>query len=218
AVLGGSGTQGIQEALQGNPDITWEKSNKTDIGFEAGLWKGLLGIEADYFYEKRSNMLVSIGNALPAEYGISTGLTNGGIMSNHGIDLTLTSTGNITKDLRYDVKGTFTFARNKLLKVYENSATYNNPNRRQTGRPLNTQFGLKATGYYSAADFSPDGSLKSGEPVPSFGPVQPGDLKYADLSGPNNKPDGVIDANDITVVGKPSVPEILFGLEPRLYY
>jgi len=218
AVLGGSGTQGIQEALQGNPAITWEKSNKTDVGFEAGLWKGLLSIEADYFYEKRSNMLVSIGNALPAEYGISTGLTNGGIMSNHGIDLTLTSAGNITKDLRYDVKGTFTFARNKLLKVYENSATYNNPNRRQTGRPLNTQFGLKATGYYSAADFNPDGSLKSGEPVPSFGPVQPGDLKYADLSGPNNKPDGVIDANDITVVGKPSVPEIMFGLEPRLYF
>jgi TonB-linked SusC/RagA family outer membrane protein len=218
AVLGGNGTQGIQEALQGNPDITWEKSTKTDIGVEAGLWKGLLTIEADYFHEKRSNMLVSIGNALPAEYGISTGLTNGGIMSNHGIDLTLTSAGNITKDLRFDVKGTFTFARNKLLKVYENSATYNNPNRRQTGRPLGTQFGLKATGYYSANDFNPNGTLKPGEPVPSYGPVQPGDLKYADLSGPNGKPDGVIDANDITVVGKPSTPEILFGLEPRLYY
>lgn len=218
AVLGGSGTQGIQEALQGNPDITWEKSTKTDIGVEAGLWKGLLSIEADYFYEKRSNMLVSIGNALPAEYGISTGLTNGGIMSNHGIDLTVNSAGNITKDLRFDVKATFTFARNKLLKVYENSATYNNPNRRQTGRPLNTQFGLKATGYYNDADFDPNGTLKAGIPIPTYGTVHPGDLKYADLSGPNGKPDGVIDANDITVVGKPSTPEIMFGLEPRLFY
>lgn len=217
-VINGSATQGIQEALQGNPDITWEKSNKTDIGMEAILWKGLLGIEADYFNEKRSNMLVSIGNALPAEYGIGTGLVNGGIMSNHGIDLTLTSAGKLSKDLRFDIRGTFTFARNKLLKVYENSATYNNPNRRQTGRELGTQFGLKATGYYSAADFNPDGTLKAGLPVPGFGPVHPGDLKYADISGPNGKPDGKIDANDQAAIGYPSTPEIIFGLEPHVFY
>ena len=218
AVLNGVSTQGIQEALQGNPDITWEKSNKTNIGVEAGFWKGLLGIEADYFYEKRSNMLVSLGNALPGEYGIGTGLTNGGIMSNHGIELTITSVGKLSKDVSYDLKGTFTFARNKLLKVYENSATYNNPNRRQTGRALGTQFGLKALGYYSAADFNPDGSLKGGIPVPSFGPIHPGDIKYADISGPDGKPDGKIDANDQTAIGYPSTPEIIFGLEPRIFY
>lgn len=218
AVLNGVSTQGIQEALQGNPDITWEKSNKTNIGVEAGFWKGLLGIEADYFYEKRSNMLVSLGNALPGEYGIGTGLTNGGIMSNHGIEWTITSVGKLSKDVSYDLKGTFTFARNKLLKVYENSATYNNPNRRQTGRALGTQFGLKALGYYSAADFNPDGSLKGGIPVPSFGPIHPGDIKYADISGPDGKPDGKIDANDQTAIGYPSTPEIIFGLEPRIFY
>lgn len=218
AVLNGLSTQGIQEALQGNPDITWEKSSKTNIGVEAVFWKGLLGIEADYFHEKRSNMLVSIGNSLPGEYGIGTGLTNGGIMTNHGIDLTITGMGKLSKDLSFDIKGTFTFARNKLLKVFENSATFSNPNRRQTGRPLNTQFGLKALGYYSAGDFNPDGTLKAGIPVPGYGPVHPGDLKYADISGPNGKPDGQIDANDQAVIGYPSTPEIIFGLEPRIFY
>ncbi|HEY8972094.1 MAG TPA: TonB-dependent receptor [Puia sp.] len=218
AVINGSATQGIQEALQGNPAITWEKSNKTDVGLEATLWKGLLGLEADYFYEKRSNMLVSIGNALPGEYGIGTGLTNGGIMSNHGIDLTITSVGKLSRDISFDVKATFTYAHNKLLKVYENSATYSNPNRRQTGRELGTQFGLKALGYYSTADFNPDGTLKAGIPVPSFGPIHPGDIKYEDISGPNGKPDGKIDANDQAVIGRPSTPEIIYGLEPRIFY
>ncbi|MCR8560652.1 TonB-dependent receptor [Mucilaginibacter sp. BJC16-A38] len=217
AVLAGQATQGLYEALQGNPNITWEKANKTDVGFEASLWKGALSIEADYFYEKRSNMLVSIGNSLPGEYGIGTGLVNGGIMSNHGVDLTITSSKRFSDDLRLDITGTFTFARNKLLQVYETSATYNNPNRRQTGRPINTPFGYQALGYFTAADFNADGTLKAGIPVPTFNAtVHPGDIRYADLSGPNGKPDGKIDANDQTVIGHPNTPEIIYGLEPRL--
>jgi TonB-linked SusC/RagA family outer membrane protein len=212
AVIGGSATQGISEALQGNPGITWEKSNKTDIGFDASLGKGAFGIEADYFIDKRSNMLVRIGGALPAEYGIGVGLQNGGIMRNQGIDLTLTSFKSFSNGLRLDIKGTFTFARNKLLQIYESAATYSNPNRRQTGRPYNTQFGLKAIGYYTQGDFG-GGTLKPGIPVPSFGPVQAGDIQYADLNH-----DGKIDANDITDIGHPNTPEMIYGLEPRLTY
>ncbi len=217
AVIGGTATQGINEALQGNPEITWEKSNKTDVGFETSLWGGVLGAEVDYFYEKRSNMLVGIGNALPAEYGIGVGLVNGGIMENHGVDLTLTSFKQFSNDLRLDLKGTFTFAQNKLLQIYENSATYDNPNRRQTGRPYNEQFGLKATGYFTPADFVDANAavpvLKPGIAVPSYGAVHPGDIQYSDLNH-----DGRIDANDITDIGHPSTPSIVYGLEPRLTY
>jgi TonB-linked SusC/RagA family outer membrane protein len=212
AVLNGSATQGINEALQGNPLITWEKSKKTDVGFEATLWKGALGIEADYFIDKRTNMLVPITAALPAEYGIGVGLVNGGIMQNHGIDLTLTSGKTFSNGLTLDIRGTFTFAQNKLLQIYENAATFNNPNRRQTGRPYNTEFGLKAIGLYSQGDFA-NGNLKSGLPVPSYGGVQAGDVQYADLNH-----DGKIDDNDITHIGHPNTPEIIYGLDPRLTY
>ncbi|WP_316837273.1 TonB-dependent receptor [Pedobacter nutrimenti] len=218
AVIDGQATQGLYEALQGNPNITWEKSTKTNVGFEASLWKGILSVEMDYFHEKRANMLVSIGNSLPGEYGIGTGLVNGGIMTNHGIDVTLKSTHQFSSDLRLDLTGTFTFAKNKLLQVYETDATYNNPNRRITGRALNTQFGYQALGYFTSADFNNDGTLKTGIPNPTFGPVHPGDLRYADLSGPDGKPDGKIDANDQTVIGKPKTPEIIYGFEPRLTY
>jgi TonB-linked SusC/RagA family outer membrane protein len=221
-IIGNNITQGISENLQGNPNITWEKSTKTNLGLEGTFFRGLLGVEADYFYEKRSNFLVTIGAVLPAEYGVSTGQVNGGILANHGVELTLTSFKNFSNDLRLDVKGTFTFAKNKLLQVFENASTYNNPNRRITGRPLGEQFGLKALGYYTADDFvNPNIQfpvLKPGIPVPNFGQVRPGDLKYADLSGPNNVPDGKVDANDITDIGHPQTPQIIYGLEPRLTY
>jgi TonB-linked SusC/RagA family outer membrane protein len=218
AVINGSATQGLAEALQGNPNITWEKANKTDIGLEGSFWKGALAFEADVFYEKRSNMLVGIGNSLPAEYGIGVGLINGGVMENRGVDLTISSYKEFSNGLRLDVKGTFTYAKNKLLNFFENNATANNPNRRQTGRPLGEQFGLKASGYFKESDFNADGTLKSGIAVPSYGKVHPGDLQYQDISGPAGKPDGKIDANDITDIGHPTTPQIIYGLEPRVAF
>jgi hypothetical protein len=114
--------------------------------------------------------------------------------------------------------GNFTYAKNKMVQILETDATYNNPNRRRTGRPLNTQFGYKALGYFTANDFNPDGSLKEGIPTQPWGAVHPGDLRYADLSGPDGKPDGVISSDDETVIGHPKTPQIMFGLMPNISY
>jgi TonB-linked SusC/RagA family outer membrane protein len=222
AVIGGNATQSISENLQGNPNITWERAKKSDIALEGTLFNGLLGFETDFFYEKRSNFLVTIGAVLPGEYGVNTGQVNGGVLSNHGVEFTLTSYKNFSNGLRLDVRGTFTYAKSKLLQVFENAATFNNPNRRQTGRPLGEQFGLKALGYYTPDDFvnptAQNPTLKAGVPVPNFGQVRVGDLKYADLSGPNGVPDGKVNSDDITDIGHPQTPQIQFGLEPRLSF
>ncbi|MET3980938.1 TonB-linked SusC/RagA family outer membrane protein [Mucilaginibacter sp. UYP25] len=222
AVIGGNATQGIYENLQKNADFSWEKANKTDIGFEGSFFKGALGLEVDYFYEKRSNLLVTIGAVLPGEYGVATGPVNAGIIDNRGVDLTITSFKNFSNGLRLDIKGTLTYAKNKQLKVFENGATFNNPNRRQTGRSLGEQYGLNALGYFSDADFvdpkATNPVLKPGIPVPTFGPVHPGDLRYADLSGPNGTPDGRIDGDDNTDIGHPQTPQLIWGLEPRIAF
>ncbi|OUJ71025.1 SusC/RagA family TonB-linked outer membrane protein [Hymenobacter crusticola] len=213
-VLDGSTVQGLYEVRQGNPSITWERANKTDIGIEANLWHNALSLEADLFYEKRANVLTSRTSVLPGEYGIGVGLVNAGVIKNRGIDLTLRTSRHFAKDWNLDVTGTFTYAHNTLVNVFENSATYNNPNRRITGRPIGTQFGLEALGYFTPDDFTPDGnSLKPGVPVPSFGPVRAGDIRYADLNG-----DGKIDVNDQTVIGRSQTPQIIYGLAPRLSF
>ena len=219
AIFNGNPTTGVYENSQANPNITWERAKKFNIGVEASLWKGLLKLEADYFNERRSNMLVRPNVVVPVEYGIGLPEVNGGIMSNHGFELSLGTTHTFTNGLRIDVNGNFTYAQNKLLQVYETEATYNNPNRRRTGRANGTQFGLQALGYFTADDFTANGKLKPGIASIPDAPVQPGDLRYADVSGPDGKPDGIIDNNDETVIGRPNgSPQIIFGLSPSLYF
>ena len=55
-------------------------------------------------------------------------------------------------------------------------------------------------------DFDASGNLVAGLPVPAFGSVQPGDIKYLDLDG-----DKVVDENDVTRVGRSWVPEWTFA-------
>ena len=210
--------QGLYENAQPNPFITWETAKKTNIGLDAGLWNGKLDVTIDVFRGKRSDMLLEPAATVPAEYGIPLSQVNAGIMENRGFDFSLSTRQRFGKDFHLNAAFNFTYARNKLIQTFETDATYNNPNRRRTGRPLNTQFGLSALGLYQADDFDAEGNLKKELPVPTYGPVQAGDIQYADLAGPAGPdgrptaPDGKIDINDYTVIGQPEFPQIIFGL------
>jgi TonB-linked SusC/RagA family outer membrane protein len=196
--------------LESNPQITWEKANKSDIGLDGSLWHGKLTFEADYFYEKRSDMLVNPITTVPVEYGLALPQTNAGIMSNHGIEFVLGTNNKFRNGLQLGVSGNFSFARNKLLQVFESDATKNNPNRSRTGREFGTPFGYKALGLFKTSDDkNGDGVIDSedGYNITQFGAIHPGDVKYADING-----DGKIDDNDETVVGYPTTPEITYGL------
>ena len=76
---------------ESNPNITWEVSTKTDIGFEATLWNSLLTVEADYFFEHRTGMLLPPAITVPQEYGLPLADENAGEMENNGIELTVGS-------------------------------------------------------------------------------------------------------------------------------
>jgi len=213
----GNPTTGVYEMKQNNPFITWEKAKKFDVGVDGVLWRGKLSFSVDYFYDKRDNMLVDPFVTVPLEYGIELPQVNGGKMSNQGIEIMLSSAHTFANGMRLDLSGNFTYTHNKLLENFETASTYNNPNRRRTGRPFETQFGYEALGYYTTDDFNADGSLKSGIASISDAPVQPGDIKYADLSGPDGVPDGIINSYDETVIGRPkNTPQIIYGFAPTL--
>jgi TonB-linked SusC/RagA family outer membrane protein len=212
-VIDGTIYQGIREQIEPNPDITWEKANKVDVGFDFMLWKGLFGMEFDYFYEKRDNMLVSPAAVVPAEYGIGLAQINAGIVRNHGLDFTLTSERYFSNGFAYDVNFNFTYAKNKIIEIFENPVTRDDPNRSRTGRPIGTPFGLKAIGLFQKEDFNSDGSLKEGIPNHTFFKVEPGDIRYADVNG-----DKKIDASDETALGYPALPQIIYGFNPNLFY
>ncbi len=215
AILGGVQNQGLRESVEPNVNITWETAKKTNIGFELSVLKGLFFIEADYFTEKRNNMLVSPQVLVPAEYGIGIAQENAAKMSNRGFEFNAGSKYNVNKDLHVGLSFNFTYAKNKLEQVFEGAATLNNPNRRITGRALGTQFGYHALGLFQVTDDkNGDGTINASEyPVAQFGTLRPGDIKYEDVNGDNK-----ITPDDLKPIGNPATPIIIYGFSPTVSY
>jgi TonB-linked SusC/RagA family outer membrane protein len=212
----GALVQGSYVDLEPNPNITWETAKKSDIGVEASLWRGLLHLEADYFYEKRSNMLLNPNIIVPQEYGLQIAQQNVGIMDNRGFELTLGTTKRFANGLRFSVDGNFTYARNKLIQVYETAATRNDPQRSRTGRRNGEVFGYKSAGLFTTADDkNGDGFIDAGDGytiTTPFGKLRPGDIRFQDVNGPNGVPDGKIDSYDQVAIGTPQTPGIIYGI------
>ncbi len=213
AVLNGTGTQGLYENSQANPNITWERAKKSDIGVEAGFLKGQLNIEADYFYEKRSNMLIYPNVTVPVEYGIGLSQVNAGVMSNRGFEFSIDAKRSLSKDFTVGFNGNFSYARNRLIQIFETASTYDVPGRRQTGRPLNQQFGYQAIGYFKTSDFDANGNLDPKIATQPWGTVHPGDIRYEDVNKNNQ-----IDVDDQVPLGDPTYPSIVYGFSPSVTY
>ncbi|MEO8414809.1 MAG: TonB-dependent receptor [Ginsengibacter sp.] len=214
-VFNSSVSQGIREASPANPNITWEKAKKTDVGFELSIFKGLFSIEADYFFEKRNDILIANQNQVPAEYGIGLPQTNSAAVNNRGFDMTLSSVYNITRDLRIGITANATYAKNRYVQIYELPATFDNPNRRLTGRSINTYYGYHALGLFQKSDDkNGDGVIDQSEyPVTQFSTLRPGEIKFEDVNGDNK-----IDANDLKAMGNPSTPRLIYGFSPSISY
>lgn len=201
---------GLQEDQFGIPDLTWETAEKINFGVEAGFLNSI-NLQIDIFKEFRKDIFMQ-RKTIPEIAGyINTPWANYGKVENQGMDMSLEVNHRFNKDLLLSVRGNLTYATNKVTEYDEPESKKNTP-RAQTGQSLNQHFGLIATGLYTEDDFE-NGSLKKEIPVPSFGTVSPGDIKYKDL---NN--DGKIDELDNMAIGKPFVPEIVYGIGLNLVY
>jgi len=197
--------------FKANPNVFAEKSMKYDVGLDLNLFKKL-SLTADVFMDKRSDIL-TLDQRLMHYYGNNVYnyyMSNIGLMTNKGME------GNIrwedtVGDFTYALYGMASFARNRIDFEAEipNKYAYMN----QTGRPYGTPIGLVADGFYQIDDFNADGTLKAGLPVPAYGAVQPGDIKYKNLND-----DNVIDAMDVTAIGKSYYPEFYYSFGTNLKY
>ncbi len=54
----------------GNPDISWEKVTKRNIGLDYGFVNGIVSGSVDVFSDKRTDIYISGGNrAIPSYFG-----------------------------------------------------------------------------------------------------------------------------------------------------
>ena len=50
-------TPGLTQGVEANPNITWEVANIYNVGFESQMLNNKLTLNADFFYQRRSNIL-----------------------------------------------------------------------------------------------------------------------------------------------------------------
>lgn len=204
--FGISGDQNYTGYTEGDfgVDLSWETVKKTDIGIELGLWDAV-NFQADYFHERREDIFMQ-RKTIPETAGFTTNpWANFGIVENSGFEASVEVNKKFGKDFFLSVKGNFTYAKNKIIE-YDEAESLKETTRSHTGQSLNQYYGLKAVDLFQEEDFKADGSLVDGIPKHTFGIVKPGDIQYEDT----NK-DGKVDAYDYHPIGKPYVPEVVFG-------
>lgn len=187
----------------------WEKGVKTNIGLDLNLFNSL-NITADLFKEIRSNIFMQ-RRIIPAETGIVGDLNpfaNLGKVKNGGVDFALDFNKVINKDLIISAKVNFTYSKNSLLERDEPLYPENEWYRSELDKPLNCYTGLIALGLFK------DEEDIANSPEQMFSAnYKPGDIKYQDL---NN--DGKIDGSDKTIIGNPTIPEIVYGFGSSIQY
>ena len=191
---------GVSIDRYANDQITWEKATMTNIGFELGLF-GKFDIQADYFTEYRSNILMDRAQT-PSTMGLQAAIrANVGEASSEGFEFTIDYKESFRNELFISARANFSYATSK----YE---VYDELDFISAGLPWRSRIGLNLSqpfGYIAERLFIDEADIAN-SPLQTFGEYMPGDIKYKDI---NN--DGIIDINDEVPIGYPSTPEIIYG-------
>ena len=186
-----------------NQNVTWEVAEKTNYGLELGLFNSL-NFQIDYFTEHRSKIYMS-RDYIPSTMGLTTTISsNLGEVNSRGVDFSLDYNKAFDSGLILSGRGNFTYATNEVLVNGEPDYTYDYLSR--IGYPVNQAWGLIAERLFiDQADIENSPEQFNGFSS-SANSYMPGDIKYTDV---NN--DGVINELDRVPIGKPTVPEIVYG-------
>lgn len=186
-----------------NPNITWEKANKKNLGLDLAVFDNHLQLTADFYKDNYFDLLQARGKSIEL-MGASYPTENIGKVDRSGVELMLSYQNNIGK-FNYYISGNWNIEHNKIIYIDEQDLPHDYLYK--TGKPLGAFFGLVADGFLTAED------LASGYPViEGFNNIQPGDVKYID----KNK-DGIINEFDATVIGGDK-PLSFFGLDLGFEY
>lgn len=181
-----------------NPDVTWEVSRKTNVGFEVNLFNSV-DINADFFREYRSNILLE-RSYIPRTMGLwATPLANLGEAEGKGLDFSVDYSKIFNKDWWMSGRVNFTYATSKYKK-YEEPNYSSTPWLSRVNQKIGQQWG-----YVAERLFVDENEVLNSPDQGSN--VMGGDIKYRDING-----DGKISTLDIVPIGYPTIPEIVYGL------
>jgi len=195
-----SSSSSLQEGRAANPDISWEKDRKFNVGLEAQLFRRV-DLAADVFFNRRYDIVTTANRILPDLYGIESPLLNRGSVQNKGVELMARYQSEPIRPFRFFAGVNLWYARNKILDMSEDVLRYDYL--RRTGHRIGQPFVLEAAGLFR------DEAEIDAAAQQRFATVRPGDVRYIDRNG-----DNVINGEDYVASGYTNEPEITIGFNP----
>jgi TonB-linked SusC/RagA family outer membrane protein len=204
-----TGAFGYRPNTIGNPDLRWESSATTNVGFDFSFWKGRLQGSLELYQTNTTDLLLS--DQLPGSIGFAAVTRNVGETRNRGIELGL-STVNVNTKGGFKWTTDFQFTKNKeeILSLY-NGAVDDIGNKWFIGQPLNSFFDYKKVGIWQVSEAEQAAKYYPGDKGNALG-AGVGQVKVQDTNG-----DGVINASDRVLIGS-DVPDFSAGLTNRFTY
>ena len=214
----GRRVNGLSQDNLGNPLLTWEQSKAIDLGFDAVFFNNRLTITVDYYNKVSSGML--FGVPVPTFTGFGSTLRNLGKLRNKGIELNIETRNIDRKNFVWTTNFNISSNKNKVEQLNENnddiySVNYGVVNsithRTRVGETMASYYGFIYDGVYKNSKELADG------PKLASGITAVGDPRLKDISGPEGKPDGLINDFDKTTLGN-NLPDFTFGITNSVTY
>jgi TonB-dependent starch-binding outer membrane protein SusC len=217
---------GIAPAGLSNPDLKWETSTQSNIGFDASLLDGRIVLVADYYNRKSEDILLNI--PLPSTSGATSAFRNAGTIQNKGFEVNL-SYKDLKGDFQWSINANVTTVNNKVVSLggggpIFNASTLAIPAFGQfddftitkEGGAIGAFYGWKADGIFQNQNEIANHAFQSGQTVA-------GDRRFKDIAGPLDEegnptgPDGVVNDLDRTIIGSP-IPDAFIGVNFEASY
>ena len=199
-----------------NPDLKWETTITRNLGLDFTILGGKLNGSIEAYLNTTKDLLIQfpVGGT-----GYDNQYRNMGKTENKGIEATINWTAINKKNWGLNFSANIGFNKNKIkdlgimddfgAETYWASSEIGNDFWIARGGSVGQMYGYKSAGRYEVSDFEGYDAntntwiLKEGvaDATAAVGRVRPGTMKIQDLSGKDGTPDGVIDANDKTIIG-----------------
>lgn len=188
--------------------LGWESTEDFNIATDITVLNGRIDFTYEYFNRKTTDMLYNV--ALVGVTGFGSQTRNISAMRNRGMEFTL-NTRNMVGTFKWNTNFNISYVRNRVLDLGpQKNPLIGTDTRSEEGKPLSNLFGFSYLHPYRDWEEVKTTPIIYGSTVISRS--VPGDGRYADVNM-----DGIIDDNDMTVIGNPQ-PDFVFGMNNGFAY
>jgi TonB-linked SusC/RagA family outer membrane protein len=207
-------TVGLFPATYANDKLSYERLNQLNGGIDISLLGNRLTGTFDVFSKTTSDMLIY--TALESYLGYGFRPENGGKMRNQGWEASVFARIVNTPNFKWDIEANLSYVKNRIVSILGNKLVMDIPGAQivnMNGAPANSFYGYIYDGVFQTTDEAISVGLVNNRNKAFTG----GDAHFRDISGPQDKPDGVINDYDKTIIGS-ALPDYFGGISTTFTY